>query len=232
MFYYGTHADAQDAQTSVQDFALPRTRPELSDGIYVRYGKRALDLTLVILSAPFVLVILGICALLIRRDGGPAFYSQPRIGKDGKHFTCWKLRTMVVNSEEALANHLAANPTAKAEWDVSQKLRNDPRITRLGQFLRKSSIDELPQFWCILLGDMSLIGPRPFMPEQEHLYKGRAYYALRPGLTGFWQVGDRNESSFAARAVFDNRYGAEVSLATDVKLLFQTVQVVAKGTGC
>lgn len=200
-------------------------------GLYGRYIKRLLDILIIIASAPVVLPVIAIFALLIRRDGAPALYSQERIGKDGKSFTCWKLRSMVPDADAKLTEYLAENPAANAEWVVSQKLRHDPRITKIGHFIRKTSIDELPQFWCILIGDMSLIGPRPFLPEQQKLYKGSAYYELRPGLTGFWQVGDRNESSFAARTVFDNRYAQELTLGTDLRILLRTVGVVLRGTG-
>ena len=200
-------------------------------GLYSSYLKRLLDIFFVLASAPVVLPVVAIFALLIRRDGGPAFYAQERVGKDGKLFICWKLRSMVVDADAKLADYLASDPSAQAEWMVNQKLKNDPRITKVGNFIRKTSIDELPQFLCILKGDMSLVGPRPFLPEQQKLYKGSAYYEMRPGLTGFWQVGDRNESSFAARAVFDNRYASELTFSTDVSILMRTVSVVIKGTG-
>ncbi len=203
----------------------------VSDGLYGRYFKRLFDILFVLATAPVVLPLLALFAFLIRRDGGPAFYGQARIGKDGRSFTCWKLRSMVIDADTKLTEYLAENPAANAEWVVSQKLKHDPRITKIGRLIRKTSIDELPQFWCILLGDMSLIGPRPFLPEQEKLYNGSAYYELRPGLTGFWQVGDRNESSFAARAVFDNRYASELSVKTDLSILLRTVGVVIRGTG-
>jgi len=104
-------------------------------------------------------------------------------------------------------------------------------VNPLGKFIRKSSIDELPQLWCVFKGEMSLVGPRPFLPEQKPLYKGNAYYILRPGLTGFWQVSDRNQSSFASRAVYDNRYAAELGMWTDLKILFRTIGVVVRATG-
>lgn len=218
-------------ENAATEFRFPEPQPHVSQGIYARYVKRFLDILIVLAAAPVVLPVLGIFALLIRRDGGAAFYSQERVGKDGQNFTCWKLRSMVVDADAKLADYLAKNPAANAEWTVSQKLRHDPRITKVGHFIRKTSIDELPQFWCILMGDMSLVGPRPFLLNQKKLYKGNAYYALRPGLTGFWQVGDRNETSFAARAVFDNRYAAELTLKTDVNILMRTVGVVLRGTG-
>ena len=177
------------------------------------------------------LPLVGLFAFLVKLDGGPAFYGQPRIGRDGRRFTCWKLRSMVVKADDYLEEYLEANPSAKAEWLVSQKLTHDPRITRIGHFIRKSSIDELPQLWCILKGEMSLVGPRPFLPEQKPLYKGNAYFMVRPGLTGFWQVSERNESSFSSRTVFDNRYIEEISFMTDLKLILQTIGVVFRATG-
>lgn len=212
-------------------FGLVEVKPEAPKGLYAQYIKRILDICFVLLTAPVTVPVVALFALLIRRDGGPAFYGQPRIGRDGRTFICWKLRSMVVDADEKLTAYLAQNPEANAEWLVSQKLRKDPRITRFGRFIRKSSIDELPQLWCVLKGDMSLVGPRPFLPEQKKLYKGNAYYMLRPGLTGFWQVSDRNESSFSSRAVYDNRYAAELDMWTDLKILFRTVGVVMRATG-
>ena len=227
VFHYVKSIDSND----IVDFGLPEVKPEAPKGIYARFFKRLIDVSFIIATAPIVLPIIGIFALLTTRDGGPAFYAQKRIGRDGRTFNCWKIRSMVVDADKVLDQYLAENPEANAEWLVSQKLRNDPRITPLGKFMRKSSIDELPQLWCVFKGEMSLVGPRPFLPEQKPLYKGNSYYILRPGLTGFWQVSDRNQSSFAARAVYDNRYAAEFGFLTDVKILFRTIGVVVRATG-
>lgn len=227
MFYYVKSLDSEMAAA----FGLPEMRPVAPKGLYARVFKRVFDIVAVLATSPVVLVVFLIVGLLIRRDGGAVFYAQKRIGHDGRIFTCWKLRSMVVDADKRLVEHLANNPEANAEWTVSQKLRNDPRITRIGHFIRKSSIDELPQLWNVLIGEMSLVGPRPFMPEQKPLYKGNAYYLLRPGITGLWQVSDRNEISFASRAVFDNRYVAELSFLADLKILARTVGVVLRATG-
>ena len=217
---------------AVAGFGIPEMGPSApAQNLYASYFKRILDVALVVLSAPVTLPLVLLFGLLIRRDGGPMFYSQLRVGRDGKLFRCWKLRSMVANADERLASYLNENPDANAEWAVHQKLKNDPRITRIGHFIRCSSIDELPQLWNILKGDMSIVGPRPFMPEQQKLYKGNAYYALRPGLTGYWQVSQRSESSFAARAAFDNSYATDLNLFTDVKIVAQTVGVVLRATG-
>lgn len=203
-----------------------------SGSVYRTYFKRVLDLTLVSIAAIPVLIILGVCALLVARDGGSPFYCQTRVGRFGKTFKMWKLRSMVTNAEKALEDHLAKDPAARAEWDRNQKLRQDPRITKVGAILRKTSLDELPQLWNVVKGEMSLVGPRPMMVEQQVLYPGSAYYALRPGLTGFWQVSVRNESSFAERANYDAEYLKKVSLVEDVKVIWKTVSVVTQGTGC
>ncbi len=200
-------------------------------GVYAAIGKRLLDVALVVLSAPLWLSLVAICALLVARDGHTPFYTQLRVGRNGEVFRMFKLRSMVHNAEAKLEAYLAANPDARAEWDATQKLKNDPRITRIGRIIRKTSIDELPQMLNVLLGDMSLVGPRPFMVSQNHLYQGRAYYRLRPGLTGLWQVSERNDCNFVQRVDFDEAYGRIVSLRTDVSVLWRTVAVVLRGTG-
>lgn len=201
-------------------------------GLYGRWFKRAIDVLLVVASLPVVLPLVGVLALLIWAEGGQPFFGQPRIGRAGRRFRMWKLRSMRVGAEEMLAHYLARDPALRAEWDATQKLRNDPRITPLGRFIRKTSLDELPQLWNVLKGDMSLVGPRPFLPEQMPLYPGGAYYLMRPGLTGYWQVADRNECDFIERAGHDNRYFEALSLATDLRLILKTFRVVWNGTGC
>lgn len=209
--------------------ALRRSRPR---GPYKAAFKRILDVTAVVLAAPVVLALVGVLALAVRRDGGPAFYCQERVGRGGRSFRMWKLRSMVPDADAVFDDYLRRSPAARAEWDHTQKLRDDPRITPLGRLLRKSSLDELPQLWNVLTGDMSLVGPRPMMTSQRPLYPGSAYYRLRPGLTGPWQVAERSATSFAARADFDAAYERDLSLATDLRLLARTVRVVLKGTGC
>jgi exopolysaccharide production protein ExoY len=200
--------------------------------LYHRHFKRLLDICIVVASAPVVLPVVLVLALLILRDGGSAFYCQERIGRNGRIFRIRKLRSMVSNADRLLEACLASDHAARAEWNRTQKLRNDPRITPVGALIRKTSLDELPQLWNVLLGDMSLVGPRPMLPEQAPLYPGRAYYALRPGLTGFWQISSRNATSFASRAAFDTRYARRISFATDFLVLLGTVRVVLRGTGC
>lgn len=204
---------------------------ERRPGLYRNGVKRLFETLLVLASAPFVLPLVAFLAILVACEGGKPFYSQMRIGRGGRRFRMWKLRTMVPGADEKLKAYLDSNPAARAEWDATQKLKNDPRITRMGRFLRKSSIDELPQLWNVVTGSMSLVGPRPMMVDQQAFYHGRGYYNLRPGITGFWQISDRNESDFAARVKFDDAYDDSISFGTDVKVLASTVGVVLRCTG-
>lgn len=200
-------------------------------GFYQRHAKRALDLILVAVLAVPALVILAIVMLIIALDGTSPIYRQLRVGKDGQVFWLWKLRSMVADADRRLARHLEENPEARSEWAHHQKLRDDPRITRIGRIIRKFSIDELPQLLNVLKGEMSLVGPRPMMINQTDIYPGHAYYEMRPGITGAWQVADRHETSFAERAFFDTRYYTHLSFATDLKIIWRTMGVVLKAAG-
>ena len=200
--------------------------------LYRNVGKRTLDVAAVIVLAPLVAPLVVLLSFLIALDGGAPLFRQKRLGRDGRVFTILKLRTMVPDAERALRDLIRRDPGAAAEWKERQKLRQDPRVTRLGAFLRRTSLDELPQLWNVLRGDMSLVGPRPMMPDQRSLYPGHAYYTLRPGITGLWQVSERNDNTFASRAGYDEVYAAELSLKLDVATLARTVVVVMRGTGC
>lgn len=200
-------------------------------GFYRNFGKRVLDVTAIALAAPLVLPIIAVLAAAVALDGGKPFYTQVRIGRGGRRFWMLKLRSMVVDADSRMAEHLEKHPLAWAEWNSTQKLKDDPRITRFGRILRRSSLDELPQLWNVLIGDMSLVGPRPMMVSQQSLYPGTAYYELRPGITGYWQTSARNATTFEARADFDAAYAADLALATDMRVLVRTVGVVLKATG-
>ena len=205
--------------------------PSPPSTIYHVGTKRVMDVILILLALPFLVPILLLVAFAVARDGHTALYSQERIGRNGHVFKIWKFRTMVPDAQKQL-DHLIANDAALAdEWRTTQKLRQDPRITSVGTVLRKTSIDELPQLWNVLKGEMSLVGPRPMMTDQKGLYAGNAYFAMRPGLTGLWQISDRNKCSFAARAAFDTTYYHKMSLWTDLKILMATVGVVVSCTG-
>jgi exopolysaccharide production protein ExoY len=178
-----------------------------------------------------VLAVLVIFGAIVALDGHAPWYIQDRVGRNGRVFRLVKLRTMVANADEVLEQTLAQDPKARAEWNEFQKLRNDPRITRVGRILRKSSFDELPQLINVALGHMSIVGPRPIMDNQRSIYPGSEYYAMRPGITGFWQISARNDSSFAERAQFDRSYFHAISFATDLHVILKTFGVVFKGTG-
>ncbi|MGB5558828.1 MAG: sugar transferase [Paracoccaceae bacterium] len=200
-------------------------------GFYRNGLKRGLDLVLILMAAPIVLPLVLVLSLIVARDGHRPFYWSKRVGKDGKEFFMLKLRTMVPDADRLLDAHLTNDPLARQEWETTQKLKNDPRTTRVGRVLRKLSLDELPQLWNVLVGDMSLVGPRPMLPNQRVMYPGLAYYALRPGITGPWQVSDRNECEFAKRADHDKDYHDQLSFSADLKLIVRTIGVVLKGTG-
>jgi exopolysaccharide production protein ExoY len=200
-------------------------------GFYRNVGKRVFETLLVVLALPVVLPLTLLLAIPMLLRGEQPFYVQRRVGLGGRTFVMWKLRSMVADADDHLANYLRENPAAREEWARHQKLRCDPRITSYGRFLRKLSLDELPQLWNVLKGDMALIGPRPMMPHQRALYHGLAYYAMRPGVSGFWQVSDRNDAEFISRVYFDEKYDREVSLATDVTLILRTLRVMLRGTG-
>lgn len=202
------------------------------ESFYRETGKRIFDLGLISLFALPTLIVTCLVALLVWTDGANPFYRQERIGRGGRVFRIWKLRSMVVDADARLEAHLAAHPAARAEWNTKQKLRNDPRVTPIGRFIRKTSLDELPQLWNVIRGDMSRVGPRPMMLDQRALYPGDAYFEMRPGVTGYWQTSARNDTSFADRARFDTAYHADMSLGTDLGVLLRSVNVVLKGTGC
>lgn len=193
--------------------------------------KHRIDTVITLAAAPLWLPLIAVLALLVALDGHNPFFGQRRIGRHGREFTLWKLRTMRPDAEAALETYLRDNPAARAEWDHSQKLRKDPRITRVGRLLRKYSLDELPQFFNVLFGHMSIVGPRPMFPDQRAKYPASAYFDLRPGLTGLWQIGERNGCSFIERAAHDTRYFNTYSFSTDLRILLLTFAVVFRGTG-
>jgi len=202
-----------------------------SAGFYETYVKRVFDVAVVLITLPITLPVIAVFALLVGLDGSNPFYAQKRVGRHGRVFTIFKLRSMVPDADRLLQAHIAENPAALEEWETTQKLKSDPRITRLGRFIRKSSIDELPQVLNVLWGDMSLVGPRPILVSQVPLYPGSAYYDMRPGITGLWQISDRNECAFQQRAAYDTIYHARISFATDMRILGSTVGVVLRCTG-
>ncbi|MGD9864185.1 MAG: sugar transferase, partial [Pseudodonghicola sp.] len=187
---------------------------------------------LTLITLPITLPVILLCALALWIEGGQPFYWQPRLGRGGRKFRLMKLRTMVRDADARLAEYLANDPAMRAEWNANQKLRNDPRITRVGALLRATSLDELPQLWNVLTGEMSLVGPRPMMPEQLGLYgDASCYLSVKPGITGLWQVSTRNEKGFSYRAHVDAVYCRSMSLWQDLSLMVRTIGVVVRRTG-
>ena len=227
------------AVAGLQDFpelalasSFREANTDYGHGGYANYGKRLLDVALVLLALPIVIPLIAFCAIALWIESGVPIYRQKRLGQDGRVFNMLKLRTMVLNADALLEAHLQKNPALRREWDQSQKIKKDPRITRFGRFLRATSLDELPQLFNVLVGDMSLVGARPMLVNQLSIYgKADAYFALRPGITGPWQVGERNETSFCQRAEIDELYCRDVSLRTDLRILFKTVSVMLRRTG-
>ena len=195
--------------------------------------KRVFDIVASFLALVLLAPLFLIVAVAIKKDGGPAFYSHRRVGRDGAMFSCLKFRSMYEDSEKRLETLLAHDTEAKNEWEEHYKLKNDPRITRLGHFLRESSIDELPQLLNVLKGDMSLVGPRPIILKELEKYgeaKG-TYLSVRPGLTGLWQVSGRNDLDYETRVALDVEYVESYSFRTDLIILMKTIRVVLEGRG-
>ncbi len=196
-------------------------------------AKRTVDIivsgTALILLSPIMLVI----AAFVRLDGGSSFFGHKRLGRGGKIFPCLKFRTMVMNGDKVLKEYLQNNPEAEVEWKATQKLQNDPRVTRLGKFLRSTSIDELPQLINVLRGDMSLVGPRPIVKDEVAHYSHDIahYYSVRPGVTGLWQVSGRNDVSYTQRVQMDSWYVRNWSLWHDVAIICKTFPAVFKRSG-
>ena len=200
---------------------------------WLDHGKSAFDRIAAVALLPLLAPVIALLWLLVRRDGGPGFYGHPRVGRGGHIFLCWKLRSMVPDAGARLADHLARDPVAAAEWARSFKLSHDPRITRIGALLRRTSLDELPQIWNVLRGEMSLVGPRPVTPAEYASYglSQLYYHRLRPGITGLWQVSGRNDIAYRARVALDVRYYWRASAALDLRIILATVGAVLKRTG-
>jgi lipopolysaccharide/colanic/teichoic acid biosynthesis glycosyltransferase len=199
-----------------------------------RYIKRSIDILLVLLFMPLMLLALGIVAVMVSASSpGPVFYSHRRIRKNGMFFSMWKFRTMCVNSAEVLESYLAENPAARMEWNKTHKLRRDPRITPIGLFLRRYSLDELPQLWNVLTGQMSLIGPRPIVAAEVEKYGDgfSSYCKVKPGLTGLWQVSGRSSLTYDERVRLDCEYVRRWSLTRDAVILLKTFSSVVNQDG-
>ncbi|MDE3104766.1 MAG: sugar transferase [Acidobacteriota bacterium] len=199
-----------------------------------RVLKRGLDVLLVLLFAPVLIPLLSVVAwAIVLTSKGPLFYSHRRIRKSGEFFSMWKFRTMCVNSTEVLEQYLATHPEARAEWNRCHKLKDDPRVTPVGGFLRRYSLDELPQLWNVLCGQMSLVGPRPIVAAEVEKYKDDfGYYCrVKPGLTGLWQVSGRSTLTYDQRVALDCEYVRRWSLWMDLRILWKTMFSVIRQDG-
>lgn len=196
-------------------------------------AKRRLDIALAVLFAPLFLALAVPIALLIALDGGRPIFAHMRIGRNGRPFRCYKFRTMIPDSETKLVSLLRDDFEARQQWHSSFKLTNDPRVTRLGWFLRKTSLDELPQLWNVLRGDMSWVGPRPVTEPELGKYGSSlpAYLSCRPGLTGLWQLHRTGETTYEQRVAFDVQYTEQWSIAGDLWVLLRTIPYVLAGRG-
>ena len=211
-----------------------RTDRMPADIFRYRVVKRWLDVLLVLMSLPVTLPILAVVsAVVLLNSPGPLFYSHRRIRRGGKFFSMWKFRTMCVNSSEVLEDYLAKHPRARAEWNKTHKLRRDPRITSVGLFLRRYSLDELPQLWNVFTGQMTLVGPRPIVAAEVEKYgDGFSYYCrVKPGLTGLWQVSGRSELTYPQRVALDCDYVEHWSLGHDFVILLRTFRSVVNQDG-
>ncbi|HEY4069773.1 MAG TPA: sugar transferase [Burkholderiaceae bacterium] len=220
-------AATSGARTRTANLA-PADRPG-SRGVFLRINQLAALLLLLALGP-----LMAIIAFLIwRRDGAPVLYAHYRVGHGGRLFRCMKFRSMLRNSEQLLADHLRDDPLARAEWARDQKLSNDPRITAVGHFLRRSSLDELPQLFNVLRGEMNLVGPRPITVAELTRYgKVRWHYlSVRPGITGLWQVSGRNNTTYDERVALDQRYVDQRSVWLDLAILAKTLRVVVLREG-
>jgi lipopolysaccharide/colanic/teichoic acid biosynthesis glycosyltransferase len=231
------NGDVAGIANQLSSFEMRRTRGSVPgpSGLF-RYKvlKRALDVFLVVLFSPVLIPPLLIIAAAVRLSSpGPIFFSHRRIRSHGRFFTMWKFRTMCVNSAEVLENHLNANPEARSEWYCTHKLKNDPRITPVGAFLRRASLDELPQLWNVFRGSMSLVGPRPIVAAEVEKYGDgfASYCAVKPGITGLWQVSGRSSTSYEKRVGFDRTYAATWSFSGDLLILCKTFLSVANQDG-
>ena len=218
----------QDFHRFVASHAHYSQRPAMS------LLKRGLDIAISALAILFLAPLMLPIALLIRRhDGGAALFVQDRIGLHGETFRCYKFRSMVVDASARLEALLEADPAARAEWEKNQKLINDPRITRLGAFLRKSSLDELPQLFNILKGEMSIVGPRPIVRGEIARYGADfSFYAgVKPGLTGLWQVSGRSDTTYEERVALDVAYVRDWSFLGDIGIILRTVPAILASKG-
>jgi Undecaprenyl-phosphate galactose phosphotransferase WbaP len=224
--------DLRDQDISLLAFPDTPGRPVRDWGVRDAV-KRALDIIGAIVLGLVFLPLIIVITVLLQKDGGPVIYRHRRVGRDGRSFECLKFRSMVPDADRRLRELLEQHPELRAEWLRDHKLRSDPRITALGRFLRRTSLDELPQIWNVICGEMSLVGPRPVVREELMRY-GRClpvYLSVKPGITGLWQVMGRNDTDYRRRVVLDVYYVRRQNLLLDLYILLKTTRVVLGGGG-
>lgn len=204
-------------------------------GLYSKLIKTVMDYSLTFIGSIIISPLLLFIAIWIYKDSpGPVIFKHMRVGKNGKLFPCYKFRSMCLDADKVLTDLLANDPEIRAEWERDFKLKNDPRITRSGAFLRKTSLDELPQIFNVLRGDMSLVGPRPVTQEELDKYYGDAaklYCSVKPGITGLWQVSGRSDTTYEERVKMDCWYVQNSNIWLDIRLLLRTVSAVISKRG-
>lgn len=222
-----------EALDPLQHHAPTATAPDTvaADAAITRTIDVAVALAAILVLLP--LLVLIVVALKLTSPG-PVLFAHRRIGKHGRVFPCFKFRSMVVNSAEVLDRHLAENPEARAEWARDQKLRDDPRITPIGRLLRRSSLDEVPQIFNVLRGEMSMVGPRPIVEAEVIRYRQYIvdYQSVKPGITGLWQISGRNNTTYRRRVALDTAYARGRSVKLDLAIMARTVPAVIFGSGC
>lgn len=196
-----------------------------SDRILRSLFDKCFALLALLFFAPFIVLI---SLVILLKEGGPVFYEHKRVGKNGKQFKCLKFRTMVVDADEQLRKLLESDPEARAQWAANQKLDDDPRVSCIGEFFRKTSLDELPQFWNVLRGEMSIVGPRPIVEDELVHYGSHSYdyLSVRPGITGLWQVSGRSNTTYDERVAMDVEYVRHRTFWGDMRIILKTVKVI------
>jgi len=230
--------DAVNASAYAHSANADHYGPQLDAGVLrsisFRLGKRLFDVAFSGAALILLSPVLLFCVIAILIDSpGPVLFRQRRLGKGGKEFRIVKFRTMRPDAEAVLNDLLERDPAARAEWQKDRKLRADPRVTKVGRFLRRSSLDELPQFWNVLAGEMSVVGPRPIVSAEIPLYRRawNAYCAVRPGVTGLWQVSGRNDTGYERRVQLDQEYVSRWSATLDVNIVFRTIRCIVDAAG-
>lgn len=222
------------SEITFENQVLPRTLPHSPRLSLDQALTEAMNFTVALVALVFLSpVMLAVAIAVFMQDGGAVLFAHRRLGKDGRYFYCLKFRSMAADAEKRLADLLASDPVARAEWDKDHKLRDDPRVTKLGAFLRKTSLDELPQLINVLKGEMSLVGPRPIVDAEIAKYGHRfqKYCAVKPGITGLWQVSGRNDTSYRTRVAMDCVYAARRNVFMDFTVLALTVPAVLARRG-